>query len=421
MTLLETRKLSKFYCVGDNVVRAMESISVTINAGEFVAIMGPSGSGKSTLLQLICGTLTPTRGLVQTKGRVAALLELGSGFNPDFTGIENVYMNGTILGLSKSEIDARLDSIVAFAGIGSFIDQPVKIYSTGMLVRLAFAIQAQIDPDVFIVDEALAVGDVKFQAKCLERLKQLKAKGTCILLVSHSCEQILALCTDAILMSEGHLLASGNPLEIVNRYMDLLFGKDKKSPKEADPAPTPSSPSESPDEDLSISLRDDLFSTRYGYNPNEFRWGNGEATILDYHLQSQGESYPAKIWVGQRVRLRVALRFMEKSNRYVLGFTIKTKQGIEVYGTNTLKQNLPLSCPLKDTAISMTIDFTCRLAPGDYFVSLGIAKLDGEEIIPCDRRYDSIHLFVLSASPNTTFHGLADLDAVIQSKEEPGT
>ena len=182
---------------------ALENISFTVKRGETVGILGSNGSGKSTLLQIICGTLSPTGGTVQTHGRIAALLELGSGFNPDFTGRENVYLNAAVLGLSLDEINKRYDDIVDFADIGEFINQPVKTYSSGMVVRLAFAVQSQIEPDILIVDEALSVGDVKFQAKCFDRLRQLKENGTSILLVTHSSEQVVSHCTAALLLNKG--------------------------------------------------------------------------------------------------------------------------------------------------------------------------------------------------------------------------
>ena len=171
----------------------------------------------------------PTRGAVETRGRIAALLELGSGFNPEFTGRENIYMNGAVLGLSSEEIDERLDAIASFADVGPFIDQPVKTYSSGMALRLAFAVQAQLDPDILIVDEALSVGDARFQAKCFARLKQLKENGTSILLVTHSSENIVTHCSHAILLNNGKQLEAGEPGRVINRYLDLLFGKEKRS------------------------------------------------------------------------------------------------------------------------------------------------------------------------------------------------
>ena len=210
---------------------ALNDVSFEVRKGETIGIIGRNGSGKSTLLQMICGTLNPTSGSIQTYGRITALLELGSGFNSEFTGRENVYMNAAVLGLSREETDACLDDIIAFADIGDFIDQPVKMYSSGMMVRLAFAVQSQVSPAILIVDEALAVGDAKFQAKCFDRLKRLKDGGTSILLVTHSSEQIVTHCTKALLLENGKVLESGQPRSVVNRYMDLLFGKEKKYQK----------------------------------------------------------------------------------------------------------------------------------------------------------------------------------------------
>jgi len=214
------RLLQMFYRQRRQLYRefwALNDISFTVPRGETVGIVGRNGSGKSTLLQIIAGTLTPTAGGVSTDGRVAALLELGSGFNAEFTGRENVYLNASLLGLSSSEVDERFDSIAAFADIGRFIEQPVKTYSSGMIVRLAFAVQAQIDPAILIVDEALSVGDAKFQAKCFDRLKQLKDNGTSILLVTHSSEQVVTHCSSAILLDGGNKVFEGKPRETVNR------------------------------------------------------------------------------------------------------------------------------------------------------------------------------------------------------------
>ncbi|MDD2774369.1 MAG: ABC transporter ATP-binding protein [Gallionella sp.] len=202
---------------------ALKDVSFEIRKGETVGIIGRNGSGKSTLLQMICGTLTPTSGSIQTHGRIAALLELGSGFNPEFTGRENVYMNASVLGLTQLEIDARFDEIVAFADIGEFIEQPVKTYSSGMQVRLAFAVQAVIDPDIFIVDEALAVGDEKFQRKCFARLEELKIRGTSILFVSHSPASIIELCDKTLLLDHGVRLMYSSAPKAIRAYQKLIY------------------------------------------------------------------------------------------------------------------------------------------------------------------------------------------------------
>ncbi|BCT68963.1 Vitamin B12 import ATP-binding protein BtuD [Nitrosospira sp. NRS527] len=391
---------------------ALKNVSFEVKRGETIGLIGRNGSGKSTLLQIICGTLAPTDGVVETKGRIAALLELGSGFNPDFTGLENIYMNGAVLGLNSEEIDARLDAIVSFADIGQFIDQPVKTYSSGMSVRLAFAVQAQIDPDILIVDEALSVGDAKFQAKCFARLKQLKENGTSILLVTHSSEQIVAHCSSAILLNNGMQFEAGEPKRVVNRYMDLLFGKEKSD--------IGAEPIESADELAPVTKAEalyqlsqacDAFATRGGYNVHEYRWGDGTVSILDFYLAADEEPYPSAITVGQAITLAISVKFHRDLLRPILGINIKTKDGVTVSGINSEMGDGDFTdfqvLWKKGAVMHATSHFKCGLAPGDYFISIGIATREGEEIIPHDRRYDSIHFVV---RPHNHFHGLADLE-----------
>jgi lipopolysaccharide transport system ATP-binding protein len=390
---------------------ALRDVTFEVKKGETVGIIGRNGSGKSTLLQMICGTLNPTSGSIQTNGRIAALLELGSGFNPEFTGRDNVYMNASLLGLSKEEIDACFDDIVNFADIGDFIEQPVKTYSSGMMVRLAFAVQAQVSPDILIVDEALSVGDVKFQAKCFERLRQLKEEGTSILLVTHSSEQIVTHCSTALLLEQGNILMNGEPRQVVNRYMDLLFGKEKTTCLPVLPRDEKKHCLSQPKHSLSLTL--DLFSTRHGYNPHEYRWGDGAATITDYYLEAEGESFPTSIDTGQAVTLKVAIHFNTRLFRPILGVTIKTKEGVTVYGVNSETLDFKPFGELGEpaTAVIATVYFRCELASGDYFISIGVATRKGEEIIPHDRRYDAVHIVV---PPNQKFFGIANLGLTMQ-------
>ncbi|MGL5100742.1 MAG: ABC transporter ATP-binding protein [Fusobacteriaceae bacterium] len=212
------------------VFSALNNVSFDVNKGDSVGILGHNGAGKSTLLQLLTGTLTPTSGKIYANGRIAALLELGAGFNPEFTGKENVYMNATILGLSKKEIDKKYEDILAFADIGDFIHRPVKTYSSGMYVRLAFSVAVHIDPEILIIDEALAVGDIRFQMKCLQHMESLKAKGTTILFVSHSPEQVKRFCNKAIWLEAGEIKAIGSSSEICDQYKDYMaVGKSPDS------------------------------------------------------------------------------------------------------------------------------------------------------------------------------------------------
>jgi lipopolysaccharide transport system ATP-binding protein len=433
------RLLQMFYRSRRQLYRqfwALKNVSFEVPRGETIGIVGRNGSGKSTLLQTIAGTLSPTTGSVEVNGRVAALLELGSGFNPEFTGRENVFLNGALLGLSQAEIEERFDSIVAFADIGQFVEQPVKTYSSGMMVRLAFAVQAQTDPEILIVDEALAVGDARFQAKCFDRLKQLKNNGTSILLVSHASEQIVTHCSQALLMEQGELIMSGKPRDVVNRYLDLLFGRTPSNAKglpegvgraesevekaerhgveslgrsEGDAAAFPVVPLV---KDLEFG-NGDKFSTRGGYNKYEYRWGDGSATIADFRLVSNAEAYPTSISAGETVTLMIAIRFLKTLVRPILGVTIKTKEGVTVYGTNSELMDCAETRDMgePDQKVVMTVQFECNLGPGDYFVSLGIATREGNEIVPHDRRYDAIHIVV---SPDSSFFGLANMNAALR-------
>ena len=402
---------------------ALQDVSFEVKKGETVGIIGRNGSGKSTLLQIVCGVLTQTSGEIEKVGRVGALLELGSGFNPEFSGRENVYLNGAILGLKKADIDARFDDIVNFADIGAFVDQPIKSYSSGMVVRLAFAVQSQMDPDILIVDEALAVGDAKFQAKCFDRLKQLKQRGTSILLVTHSSEQIVTHCNRAALLDAGKLQMIGDPRDVVNRYVDLLFGRPIIREVAGDAGDSAVSSNTKPidggvkDQDVvhqeTLNFLFDVFASRSGYNPYEYRWGDKQAAILDYSIQSSDEMYPAQITSGDRVKLCIACSVNAMVVRPIFGVTIKNKEGVTLFGTNS---ELQICAEIYETAGSevkarVFFEFSCCLGAGDYFISLGIASANGEAIVPHDRRYDAIHFIV---APVNQFFGLANLQASLR-------
>lgn len=393
---------------------ASRNISFTVAKGETVGIIGRNGSGKSTLLQMICGTLTPTSGDIQTHGRIAALLELGSGFNPEFSGRDNVYMNAALLGLNRAEIDHRFDDIARFADIGRFIDEPVKTYSSGMMVRLAFAVQSQVDPDILVVDEALAVGDARFQAKCFDRLRKLKEGGTSILLVTHSSEQIVTHCDKALLLESGHVRSWDSPRTVVNQYLDLLFSKE---PNDGDYAPSVSSVIDSIDESVGIGglVSDgiDRYSSRPNYNPNEYRWGDSAARITDFELKTASRTYPTHIESGDHLTLSIALFFEQEIPHPVIGFTIKNTEGVTLFGCNTESLDVSglVGMGKAKQSFKVELDLTNRLGAGDYFISVGVASRHGDDILPHDRRYDSIHVQVLGSQ---RFHGLIDLDAKIR-------
>jgi lipopolysaccharide transport system ATP-binding protein len=411
--LRERRNFSEFW--------ALRDVSFEVKRGETVGIVGRNGSGKSTLLQMIAGTLTPTQGSISVHGRIAALLELGSGFNPEFTGIENVHLNASVLGLTDAEIDQRMDSILAFADIGDFAKRPIKTYSSGMVVRLAFAVQAQVEPDILIVDEALSVGDAKFQAKCFARLETLKAAGTSILFVSHATEQVISHCDRAILLHDGVMHQQGKPKDVVHTYLDLLFGGSRKLAKAARSTEakilgtSPEATTERSDKAFALDMRQGAFEERGNYSPYEYRWGNGAAQILDFRLIGPKGTEPSLVLSGDRLRLMLGVAFNETVFRPIFGLTIKTKDGITVYGSNTEMSEtaLPSGIGHAGTHAIVTFDFDCTLGPGDYFLSVGVASRDGEEATPHDRRYDAIHINV----NDTGFFGLAKINMTMDAKE----
>jgi len=403
---------------------ALNDVNLIVNKGETLGILGRNGAGKSTLLQIIAGTLNATSGTVTTDGRIAALLELGAGFNPEFTGAENVILSGTILGISEAEMKARFNSIVEFADIGQFIDQPVKTYSSGMFARLAFAVASSISPDILIVDEILAVGDAKFQARCFKRLAELKSQGTTIILVTHSPDQVIQHCSRAILLNGGQLVSEGKPKDVVNVYLDLLFGKKiiSKDAQTASNDPVKSGSSSCQSSSLQLDKSDkfkdfksntsleDLFSTRQGYNKYEYRWGDRSAQILDFSINFDGIEYPNSYKSKGQIELLIKCVFYQSALRPVFGFAIKTKDGLTLYNTNSELQDVDVSRIQLGKPVFISFKWNLNLAPNDYFLSLGLAKLDSGTDEPLDRRYDSIHLNVLDT---IEYYGHVDLGVEI--------
>ena len=397
---------------------ALQDINFVLPRGETLGVVGKNGSGKSTLLQIIAGTLTPTSGSVTINGRVAALLELGAGFNNEFTGRENVYLNASLLGLSKEQVDNKLDDILAFADIGHFIDSAVRSYSSGMLVRLAFAIQAQLDPEILIVDEALAVGDAKFQAKCFNRLKKLKENGTSILFVSHATEQIVTHCDRAILLNDGLLLAQDRPKVVVNQYLDLLFGKNSKAKQAEKNVVENNSNISLSDNSPNINWEDNQgYEKRLNYNSSEYRWGDKCAEITDFILAQGKETYPVILNNNQNISFKFRIKFFQEIVRPIFGFAVKTKDGVTIYNTNTELQSIIIADITKSgQELNINVLMPQQLYQGDYFISVGIASCDANgEVIPHDRRYDSIHITV---EPTEEFIGLVDLRAKISCDEK---
>ena len=381
---------------------ALDSIAFEVFQGETIGVIGPNGSGKSTLLEIIAGTLSATSGKVVRQGTVSALLELGAGFNPRFTGRENVYLNASILGIPKYMLEAKLDELLQFADIGQFIDHPVSTYSSGMYVRLAFATAISSDPDILIVDEALAVGDIRFQRKCYRRFQEMQASGKTILFVSHSVELIQNHCSRAIFLNAGNIEAIGEPKVVIQAYLEHLFGNEVQQRGEAS-AGEGASAIDQADANInparagsaSSGQVQDRCTQRRSYNPNEYRWGDRRAAIIDYELQSNSGNDQVVFESGENLKLMVYVLFLQELTDLIYGCTVKTVDGQTVYGTNTRQRAIDVSHGEAGVTIVVRFQFDLNLVPGEYFISLGVALDDGErDNIAIDRRYDLIHITV---------------------------
>jgi lipopolysaccharide transport system ATP-binding protein len=363
---------------------ALKDVSFDVKKGETFGIVGSNGSGKSTLLQMICGTLNPTRGNIRTNGRIAALLELGSGFNPEFTGRENVYLNGSIIGLSSQEIDMRFSEIVAFAGIGKFIEQPVKTYSSGMLVRLAFAVAINSSPEILIVDEALSVGDELFQRKCFSRIEAIRASGATILFVSHSAAAIVELCDRAMLLDAGEKLSVGIPKKIIGRYQKLLFASADKRDVIREQIRRLDEHVLTFDNTLGGISDSEFISIEHNQESQEvFDPNLVPSSTIEYEQHGAHIETPAILNLagekvnnligGKTYRYTYAVRFTESVNNVRFGMLIKTVSGVELGGaTSDQSINGGLAAVDKGVLIHVEFRFNCSLTSGIYFLNAGV-------------------------------------------------
>jgi lipopolysaccharide transport system ATP-binding protein len=370
---------------------ALNDVTFEVKKGETVGIVGSNGSGKSTLLQMICGTLNPTSGSIQTNGRIAALLELGSGFNPEFTGRENVFLNATVLGLSKEEIDARFDDIAAFADIGQFIEQPVKTYSSGMVVRLAFAVAINVDPEILVVDEALSVGDELFQRKCFSRIEAIKDGGATILFVSHSGGTIVELCDRAILMDAGEKLAIGIPKKIVGCYQKMLYAKGDMREVFREQIRRADMSLAAPSITLGHASHKEPSSNKQEQEPQDIFDPNLKSnSIIDYEsngahidppvIQSIDSRQVNHLLHGESYRFLYTVKFSAPAKRVSFSMLIKAVNGVELSGVAFPVHNEEVLIIEDPCKIFVEFLFTCKLLPGMYYVNVGCRGIiDGEE------------------------------------------
>ena len=409
---------------------ANRNITLNINQGETIGIVGSNGSGKSTLLQMICGTLTPTSGTVSTHGRISALLELGSGFNPEFSGLENIYLNGSILGLSTEEIKESLDKILNFADIGNFISQPVKSYSSGMQLRLAFAIAINVEPEILIVDEALAVGDERFQRKCFSKIKSLRENGSTILFVSHSASSIVDLCDRAILMSSGKVIADGKPKKIIGSYQKLLYAPDERKDavlnEIAESFKNISSiQKRESEESMADSFNQKLQKEKIydSFDPNmkpssTVYYEEVGAKICEACIRDLTGKKVNKITKGEKYIYEYRAKFTIDSRKIAFGMLIKTINGTELGGATTCppqsNSNLEVS---KGDEYLVRFEFHCTLNPGIYFMNAGILGVFEDEQTYLHRISDSVLFHVLPVEANKST-ALVDFDITFEIKNQ---
>ena len=405
---------------------ALKNINFKLNQGETVGIIGSNGSGKSTLLQIICGILQPTIGSVSTKGRISALLELGSGFNPEFSGMENIFLNAAILGLTDEQVRNELDKILSFADIGEFIHQPVKSYSSGMVVRLAFAIAININPDILIIDEALAVGDERFQRKCFGQIETIRDSGASVIFVSHSASTIIDLCDRAILINSGELIADGKPKGIVTSYQKLLYAPSNKKAAiiqeisensfdsiKQEEIISPKNGEEETQNQPEASKQPDFFDP-YLLPTSTIKYEEIGASIVNAKiLNSRGEQ-ANKLQRGHKYTYQFIAKFTEDKKDIIYGMLIKTINGVELGGSTTcnISKRSGINAKAEEEYL-IEFEFDCLVNPGTYFINAGIMGIHNDELTYLSRISDAAIFQVMPISNDSS---TGTIDFGIKSK-----
>ncbi len=395
---------------------ALHNVSFDVKRGETVGIIGTNGSGKSTILKIITGVLNPSGGHVEIDGRISALLELGAGFNMEYTGIENIYLNGTMIGFSREEIDAKMQDILDFADIGDFVHQPVKTYSSGMFVRLAFAVAINIDPEILIVDEALSVGDVFFQAKCYKKFEDFKKMGKTILFVSHDLGSISKYCDRVVLLNRGKKLAEGTPKEMVSMYKRIMVNQDKAEEIAAHQMDM-SSLEEEDEKEIKEAACEGQWKNHYNLNPDVDEYGNGAAEIEDFAIIDENGNYTNAIVKGTRFRLKSKVKFKQDIHDPIFTYTFKNIQGVAITGTNTMYEKKDVPLAKEGETYVATFEQDMFLQGGEYLLSMSCTGYRDGEFQVYHRLYDVCNVTVVSDKNTVGFYDMNSVTTVEKIEE----
>lgn len=368
--------------------RAMNQLSLTIKKGEVVGILGKNGAGKSTLLKMITGVTVPTSGILEVKGKISSLLELGTAFNMELTGMQNIYQHGQVMGLTKEEIEATKQDIIDFADIGDHLYQPVKTYSSGMFARLAFACAINVDPDILIVDEVLSVGDMAFQLKCFKKFQEFKERGKTILYVTHNVSDVLKNCTRAIILENGSKTFDGDAKEGVELYKKIITGNGTKTEKNRKIQQIPKKQEE----------QKDTWKSHFNQNPNLIEYGNQKAEVIDYGVFDENGQYLDMIDNAKEVILKSKIKFHEAMDNPIFTMTVKDFNGIEIVGTNTMHERIYPGKFEKDDVVTISFKQKLALAPNKYTLSFSCTHINSNgELEVLDRKYEAILVEIISS------------------------
>ena len=396
---------------------ALKGVDLSIYKGETVGIIGTNGSGKSTILKIITGVLNPTAGDLKVNGRISALLELGAGFNMEYNGIENIYLNGTMMGFSEKEIDEKLQSILEFADIGDFVHQPCKTYSSGMFVRLAFAVAINIEPEILIVDEALSVGDVFFQAKCYHKFEEFKKMGKTILFVSHDLSSIAKYCDRVVLLNKGVKLGEGLPKEMIDTYKQVLVGQ-YQIPEEEDSllqdedinklaAKSAAEDKKTAGQDAKKEkTQDKLDAEVLGINEKALEYGTKDGEIVEFYVTDKKGIKTSAIIKGEECTLYLKVKFHNDVPAPIFAFTIKDKHGTDITGTNSMIEKAFLEPVKKGDVKEITFTQKLDLQGGEYLLSLGVTGYEGDTFQVYHRLYDVLNLTVVSEKNTVGYYDM---------------